>query len=434
MKLIRIAILFIVAFGICTPAANAQFWKRKSERNRRHKHEKAVERSKPHPVTVHEPVAEKKDKIQPGYPQSVKKDVYRVDLLLPLYLNEVVYKGATPNMNSIPEVHRQGLDFYQGALIAADSMAKHGFKLELYVHDIMDANNAVSKLVQDGRLNGTDLIIGMLQSNDIPVVAGYAKQQHINFVSALSPSDAGIQDNPYFIIIQPTLGTHVEKMLEYSTRKSRHGERFLIYRDSSYAEDAYSMIKNEFNKNRLARIKYTATTNFNSYKDQFSTEDTNIVYCTLLNTQDALDIIKKLNAVGTAYKFKVFGMPTWKFLQGLSVADAYPNLAVYYTSPFDFDAAGNSALIRTFIAQNREYGPRMPTEFTYRGYDLMYWMSNLLQQYGPVFDASLKDARNDLFTPYDIMPAWNDDNDYLYLENRQLYMIQFQNGIRKIVN
>src|SRR5690606_23455498 len=107
--------------------------------------------------------------------------------------------------------------------------------------------------------------------NDISLVAGYAKSQKVNFLSALSPSDAGLKNNPYFIMIQPTLGTHVQKILDFVDRKHKRNPKFLLYRDSSYADDAANMVKAEFQKSKkFMELKYNNDEDFQTIQNEFS--------------------------------------------------------------------------------------------------------------------------------------------------------------------
>jgi hypothetical protein len=64
----------------------------------------------------------------------------------------------------------------------------------------------------------------------------------------------------------------------------------------------------------------------------------------------------------------------------------------------------------------------------YRGYESLYWMTTLLEKYGPVFNQNLSDVSAAPFTRYELQPVWSKDNEYLYLENKKLYIFHYQNG------
>lgn len=414
-------LLFSLFIVFSATEAQAQFWKKKNDRKKNATH-KPVEK-KTITKTPEPPKKEKKRKEDPQYISSERKYVYRVDLLLPLNLGKQVVNGKVVSTKN----YEPAVEFYKGAIIAADSMANNNFKLELYVHDINDLSNAPAKLVSDNKMAGTDLIIGMLQSNDIPTIADFAKSQQVNFISALSPSDAGVKENPYFIVLPPTLETHVKKILDFSDRRFNRSSKFLIYRDSSYADDAYNMVKQEFRKSKdFTLIKYNDALNFDNYKSQFSTTETNVIYCTILDAKVVYSLLRKLVALGNSYHFEIFGMPSWRTITDLNVANAYPNMSIYYTNPFQYDASTGNGV--DFTNKYKEYGTVKPTEMAFRGYELMYWMNNMLQKYGAVFNTHLNDVSNSFFTRYNIQPQWDDDNNFLYLENENLHLLKFENG------
>jgi len=429
----------ILSFAFLLTASqnsHAQFWKRKSKQKKQNTVIRQEERL-PAEVRSEDSTETfdlfRKKRVLPDFPLTEKKEVYRVDVLLPLNLSKVVVNGRAVSHKIMPESTVQSVSFYEGILIAGDSMAKHNFKLDLHVHDISDPGNSVYFLLRQKKLEGTDLIIGLLQSRDIPSVAGYAKSHKVNFLSALSPSDAGLKDNPYFIIVQPTLRTHVQKILEFADRKYKRNPKFLLYRDSSYADDAYNMVKEEFKKSKtFTTLKCNNDEDFKAIQSQFSTDEVNVIYCTILDTRLAYSLLKKLSGMGPEYKFEVFGMPSWKVLPDLEVQQAYPNLSIYYTSPFYYDL--NTGPGADFLKKYKQYDAAHPGEFAFRGYELMYWMCHLLEQYGVVFNEHFNDISNTLFTRYDIQPEWNDHNELLYFENKKLHILQFENGSMRILD
>ncbi len=433
MKRFFSIILSLIFLLTISQDSHAQFWKRKSKR----KSNATVTRENRLPAAVGSEDSSdtehffRRKKALPEFPPTEKKDVYRVDVLLPLNLSKAVINGKPVSRKAMPESTAHSIDFYEGILIAGDSMAHNNFKLKLYIHDITEPGNNVHFLIRLNKMRGTDLIIGLLQSQDIPDVANYARRNKINFLSALSPSDAGMKDNPYFVLVQPTLRTHVQKILEFADRKYKRNPKFLIYRDSSYADDAYNMVKEEFRKSKtFTELKCNSDADFEGFKSQFSTELVNVIYFTILDTRVAYSLLKKLSALGPEYRFEIFGMPSWKVIPDLNVQNAYPNLAIYYTTPFYYDTHSGRGV--EFLKQYKAYEASEPGEFAFRGYELMYWMCNLLQEHGVIINDHFQDISSTLFTRYDIAPVWNEKNEFLYFENKKLHILRYENGSMSI--
>src|ERR1043165_1724098 len=192
-----------------------------------------------------QPIKVKKRKTEVVYPRSAIKDVYRIDVLAALSLDKLVKKDKPAFKGRIPEKALSGLDFYQGIKLAADTLDAKNYKLEIYMHDITNPQESARALLQSNRLDSTDLVIGAVQSADIPMLAEFAKKHTINFISALSPSDADITENPYFTLLQPTLQTHCEWIIKKIAEKYHKEQISIFYRNSVPVDaSAYGYLTN----------------------------------------------------------------------------------------------------------------------------------------------------------------------------------------------
>jgi hypothetical protein len=133
-----------------------------------------------------------------------------------------------------------------------------------------------------------------------------------------------------------------------------------------------------------------------------------------------------LAAIPSTYRFEIFGMPSWKFIKGLTQSSPLMKLSIYYTTPFYYDpTTAPGKYVNTEYSLT--YGGE-PSEFVYRGYESMYWLCHLLEQYGTVFNTRIKDVSAAPFTRFEIKNAYSKNNDFLYLENNQLYVLHYRNG------
>jgi hypothetical protein len=78
------------------------------------------------------------------------------------------------------------LEFYEGALIALDSMEKLGMQINLQVYDVDQTIKKTSKVLQDPVLREMDLIIGPFHSRSFDQVALFAGNFNIPIVNPLS--------------------------------------------------------------------------------------------------------------------------------------------------------------------------------------------------------------------------------------------------------
>lgn len=423
--LLKISLLAILCFFTTSNEANAQFWKKIFGKEEQHKSKKTPVKAKPAPPKE----AEKpKKKTEPEYPESVIKTSYQVDVLLPLYLNTLVKDGKAVYPKA-PEYAMGAINFYEGITIAANAMNKEHLKLEINIHDITDPDNKPELLTKTGKLDKSDLIIGYVQSNDIADLANFAKKHTINFISALSPADADVKDNPYFLLLQPTLTTHLEQLVDFAKKQYNVYPKYLLYSKQTGGEKAAyeqikSALKTDKNVQEIDCSDFSLSPQMLAAK--FDSNKVNILFVSILDLANAEKILNAIAALPSAYHFQIFGMPSWKYLKGLTQASNYMKLSVHYTTPFYYDPTTASG---RFVSTEYKttYGAE-PTEFVYRGYETMYWLSHLLEHYGTIFNPKIKDVSAAPFTRFEIKPSYNKDSDFLYQENTKLYILHYQNG------
>jgi hypothetical protein len=396
--------------------ANAQFWKSIFGKKKKHKTEKKEENvvmPKPGPL---------KKKIEIHYPPSVRKSTYRIDVLAPLYIDDIAKTDKR-----LPEKSLTGIEFYEGIKLAADSINNFHYNIQIFVHDIGNINTSTEALISKHKLDSADLIIGAVQSRDVFLLAQYAKTHKVNFVSALSPSDAGIKDNPYFILPQPTLQVHCKYIMDYIQKKHPNSKINLLYRTSAVLEqNAYNYITGYDHPSSFNKILCNTVPDRQQLAKFLDSSQVNILVISVFDNGYADVLLKQVHNRFPNYKFEIYGMPSWKTLPSLKKADAYPNFIVYFTTPFYFNTGLPAAqsIERNF---RRQYGNK-PGEFVYRAYETLYWYAYLLNQYGTYFNERISDNSAALFTKYEIAPKFDKDLNYLYNENQHLYLYKYQSG------
>ena len=89
------------------------------------------------------------------------------------------------------------VEFYQGCLLAIDSLAKQGLSTEIYTYDIGKDTHSLQAALQEPALSNVDLIIGPAYQNQVKEVADFASKHRIPTVVPFSSSIPEITSNPY---------------------------------------------------------------------------------------------------------------------------------------------------------------------------------------------------------------------------------------------
>jgi hypothetical protein len=359
------------------------------------------------------------------YPDTKRKPRYRVDVLVQLYLDELVKGTQSVYKVRIPEKAAAGMNFYEGIKLATDTLRDY-YNLDIYIHDVTAIGKSPSQLTTNGSLDSSDLIIGAIPASQLLPVATFAKRRAVNFVSALSPADGGVRDNPYFTLLQPTLQTHCEWIAKAASRKFRNEKPLIIHRKSVAVDVSarrYLTGDDSASYTILDASAATRTGGLDAFLDQTGT---NVLLVTVLDAGIADSILRSVARNYPGYTFEVYGMPTWRSISSFRKSDAFPNLAVNYTAPFYFDASTASGQ-SVAKAYQRTFGGK-PGDVVYRAFETLHWYGYLLDRYGTVFNDNLSDAGSAGFTRFDVRPRYDRDASLLYNENKHLYLYRFQSG------
>lgn len=376
------------------------------------------------------PADEMQNNQQAGYfnfPEPQLKDRYNIAVLTPMYLDSV---DLEKNLTHIPKFMMPGIDFYQGVRIAADTLQKQGLKFNLYIYDSKSNYLNVKNLIGSDKLDSMDLIIGNASVSDLGLLADFAKKKNINFVSAVSPSDANQSANPYFTILQPRLISHIEKIHNNINRKYADNNVIFMSQKSAGPNNALNYFKNDVVNSLPGRFLEYEIKGEELDVDHFISKIDSANYtCIVLGILDAgttYKTLKKLAPIASRFHLKVYCMPTAEAIKSLGKVDEFPNMPVYYTSAYIIDKITPSSM---YIG--REYKKRMgtaPSDIVFKGFESLYFFAKLIHKYGVPFNDYISDNSFTFITPYKIMPV-KERKVVNFFENKFLYLLKYENGI-----
>jgi len=405
------------------------------KRKERYATEKANEKVKTTTVTENKEKPKQlgsKRKQELSYPDSKVKKRYRVSVIAPLYLDELVRGESVTFKDKVPEKAMAGLAFYQGVKLAADSLRRAGAKLDIYIHDAGSFSESPEMLINGRKLDSADLILGAVEQHDIPALAGYARKKRINFVSALTNNDGWVKDNQYFTMLLPSVKSHCEYVIDELSRRHAGKDVTLLYRTSSLADDnaALYMLNDLFSEVTFRKLQCNTLPTREALAGILDSTKPNILAVSILDPLFADSILTTLARFYPNVRFEVWGMPTWTTIPSLRKPNACRNITVNVTYPFNFAKSDSSLTLSIQQTFKKEFGG-LPSEMVMRGYEAMLWYGTLLRRYGTLFNNDYSDLSGAPFTNMKVKPRWDRNGSLLYLENKNIYLSTYQGGINK---
>ncbi len=356
--------------------------------------------------------------------RNVKKDRYNIAVLAPMYLDSF---NLEKSLTSIPAYAMQGLEFYQGIKIAADTLNKLGTNINLYIYDSKSRYLNINNIIETDKFDSVDCVIGILNGADLKTMANFAKSKRINFISAVSPNDADQTENPFFTLLAPRLITHVEKM-EYKAQVFFNTSNKILIHGNKTAEknvlDYYSKLNNTITE-KVINTKQNLLSEYELEK-KLDKNKTNLIIMSIMDPEEAYSNLRVIHKfLEKEYTIKVIGMPTWENITALQDADEFPEMDIYYTTSIKLDKEQEQ--VKYISTKYKEVMGGATTDIVFKGFESLYFASHLLTKYGVQFNGNITESRFVYLTPYTIQRV-TDNGKIKYNENKNLYLIHVRNG------
>lgn len=372
----------------------------------------------------------------PAHSQRDSSAGIHVAVFTPLYLDSAFDPIDNYRYNkTFPRFFNAGLEFYEGVQLALDSLQREGAALEVHVYDTKGSRPKFDDLLRSDSLNKMNLIIGHVTANEARILADTAAKKNIPFINVNFPNDAGVTNNPNFVILNSTLKTHCEGLYRF-LQKNFALSPIVLFRKKGVQEDRLLEYFKEIEKTTASvplKIKYvTLENNFTAQQltAHLDPDKTTTVIAGSLDISFAQRLCQQLASMITTRATTVFGMPTWDGAD--FTKPEYKNLEIFYSTPFYVSPDDKTALALQQSFKTRFYS--RPSDMVYRGYETMYHFGKLLMQHKQNIGSSLTDKRYLLFTQFDIQPVIDKKTMTLeYFENKKLYFLKTVDGNVKAV-
>lgn len=290
------------------------------------------------------------------------------------------------------------LQFYEGVLIAVDSIQKAGMKIELNVFDTKDNPETVRKIINREDFAKTDLIIGPVYENVQKEVAVIAEKNQIPIISPFTPKSGIIGSNPYFYQINPTREYIAEKTVEMITAGYSESN-FIVVETSSYmGTPEGQMVENIKKKLNTGRGKYTEydfrKERARGLKNILSPEKENVVFIPSTDEGELSVAISNINNLADEFSITLIGTGNYQQKYTSIEVAHYHNLKFKYINPYWTDYSKNTVInyIEKFIAN---FGTE-PNSYGIQGFDASWYFFNALFYYGKDFNTCLPYLNVDL--------------------------------------
>ena len=368
---------------------------------------------------------------------NVPKKSVRIGLLLPLLLDSAIDQKNNFKFppKTFPKYLLPGLEFYEGALLALDSLNKKRAPIQLVVLDTRAAKENIQ--IQLEKLAGPplDLILTHCNATELRIIATYGLKKNIPVINVNLPNDAGITGNPFLVLLNSTLRTQCVALADHIQSKYTK-QQVVVFRKKGGLEDRIRSYWEENNQaKKITKWTYVDLPDsffVNHLSAKLDTAKSTICVAGTLDENFGKRLAAQLATLSKQrYKVSLFGLPTWDDSKDFSRLE-YRGIDITYCTPYYNSRTDSvSQQVQQFFATTLY---ARPSDMVLRGYEAVWKYANLLLKYGNNIATQLDSNEFELFREMELKPVIGKEKQLDYFENKKLFFLKWQDGIRKLIS
>ena len=323
------------------------------------------------------------------------------------------------------------LEFYEGALLAIDSLKRQHFNAKVFVYDIDDSDSLnLVNILKKPELSEMDLMIGPLYGSSFIPFSKFAKEHEIPIVSPFTQVNKILFNNPYVCKVAPSATLQIEQMANFVVDSFQAQNILLVNNGNAKELGFYNAFKTTANKalldaghppaDSIKEIRgISGVQAAASVLAAISSTKRNIVILPSNQQSYVTEFIGKLNVMKDKHDIVLFGLQNW---------NNYDNLDLEYLNNLSLHMPANTyvdyddALAKKFIRDYRERFKTEPDNFSYQGYDITYYFLSMLQSEGSGFLKGLTTHKQKCIETNFNFEQLTDSG----FENRFVYILKYQ--------
>ncbi|MBA3901443.1 MAG: amino acid ABC transporter substrate-binding protein [Bacteroidetes bacterium] len=306
--------------------------------------------------------------------------------MLPFFLdeNDVLEENKKPFEKSpISPQSLIGLQFYEGMLIALDSLTQLGYRGKVHVYDTGKDVSQLNALLKKPEFKTMDLIIGPLYLSGFNVIANFAKEHKIPIIAPFVQQNSIINDNELVLKSLPSTTTQFEQLAKYISSYYSGQNVVMVHKGSMAEKPMASAFANKMKESgyNVKEIIYSSA-GISGVNAALSHTKNNIIVVPSNDQVFITDLITKLNFSASDKNITLFGTDNWLNFENIELS--YMHKLNTHLPLINFINYQDES-VKHFVAKYREKYATDPTNFVFQGYDVGMFYLGLLDKHGKEF-------------------------------------------------
>ncbi len=321
------------------------------------------------------------------------------------------------------------VEYYEGFLMAVDSLKEKGVSIDLYTYDTYNNNSSIKSILAKDEMKNMNIIFGPAYPEQVKPVADFAKKNNVRLVIPFTSKGNEVFNNPSIYQINTPQSYLYSEVYEHFTRKFTNAN--VIFLDAEDGDkDKADFIKGLKEELKSKRIPFTelkgAAITPESLKEAMNAILDNVFIPTSGTNIALIKLLPQLIVTlrdNPDYRMQLFGYPEWQTYTNDHLASFY-ELDTYFYSSFYTNNLFPEA-IQFSSAYRKWYSKDMSNTFPkygMLGFDTGYFFLKGLSQYG----SNLEDKLNKVIvTPIQTGFKFERVNNWGGFINRKVFFVHF---------
>lgn len=318
------------------------------------------------------------------------KSEINIAIALPFQLSKVTDKSKIDGYTN------KFLEFYQGFLIAIDSLKRSGLSYNLHIFDSGKSEEEIRTTLESSDLKDLDILIGPAYTAQIKPMSEYAMKNNAKLVIPFSSKSDETHINPNIFQIN-TPQEQLNFLMAELFIKEFKDKNIVLFKFSNEDYNDKKLFADTLSKMLTADnipFQNIVLSSISNLKKCVVSSKENIIVPITTNQVALSQVLPMINMLQTdKIKVSIFGFTEWQNYQSIS-KDLFV-LNTYFATPFYIDFQNPE--VRSYLKNFRRFYLAEPmnaqTQYGMLGYDLAMYFSTAVSKYGHDFEISIDSVK-----------------------------------------
>ena len=343
----------------------------------------------------------------------------KVAIILPLMLGDSI---TTDQMKMV--------EFYEGVLLALDSLKGQGVSVDLHIYDSGDKWSSIEPILAKPEMSEMNLIIGPVHDTHIAEAATFAEKNRIRLVIPFARQVDAVFTNPYVYQVNTPQSYFYSEVYDHFFMQFPAPNIIFFESPEEKDDELIGGFKRELNYRDIPYTLLVAdtATNKDTILAHLDTKRQNILMMTseksgCLNNMIPVFHLLVRDTAATKFDISLFGYPQYQVYTHNHLASFYEIDTYFYSSFYTNNLLPDSKAFhqRYRRTYSKEIVNRYP-KYAILGFDIAYYFLKAMHLYGTDMENRLEEMK---YSPLQTGFKFERVNNWGGFINRKVFFVHF---------